>query len=104
MPIYEYKCAECGVFEATQRITEDPLGKCPTCQRKVRKLISNTSFQLKGSGWYVTDYGRGKDSNGDKGETTAKDGKDSSDSASSTGGKASEKSSSGDSAAANASQ
>ena len=104
MPIYEYKCAECGVFEATQRITEDPLGECPTCQRKVRKLISNTSFQLKGSGWYVTDYGRGKDSNGDKGEGTAKDGKDSSDSASSTGGKASEKSSSGDSAAANASQ
>lgn len=111
MPIYEYNCAECGVFETTQRITEDPLEDCPTCQRKVRKLISNTSFQLKGSGWYVTDYGRGKDSNGDKGEGTAKDGKDSSDSASSTGGKASEtggkaseKSSSGDSAAANASQ
>ena len=104
MPIYEYNCAKCGVFEATQRITEDPLEDCPTCQRKVRKLISNTSFQLKGSGWYVTDYGRGKDSNGDKGEGTAKDGKDSSDSASSTGGKASEKSSSGDSAAANASQ
>ena len=107
MPIYEYKCAECGVFEATQRITEDPLKKCPTCQSKVRKLISNTSFQLKGSGWYVTDYGRGKASNGDKGdkgEGASSEGKDSSDSASSTGSKTSEKPSSGDSAAANASQ
>ena len=104
MPIYEYKCAECGVFEATQRITEDPLEECPTCQGKVRKLISNTSFQLKGSGWYVTDYGRGKGSNGDKGEGAAGEGKDSSDSASSTGGKTSEKSSSGDGATANASQ
>ena len=103
MPIYEYKCAECGVFEATQRITEDPLEECPTCRGKVRKLISNTSFQLKGSGWYVTDYGRGKGSNGDKGESTDNDGKGSSDSASSTGGKTSEKSSSGDGAAANAS-
>lgn len=59
MPIYEYRCEKCGDFEVTQRITEDPLKKCPTCKRKVRKLISNTSFQLKGSGWYITDYGRG---------------------------------------------
>ncbi|MFN8643501.1 MAG: zinc ribbon domain-containing protein [Candidatus Binatia bacterium] len=58
MPIYEYRCEKCGDFEVTQRITEDALKKCPTCRRKVRKLISNTSFQLKGSGWYVTDYGR----------------------------------------------
>jgi putative FmdB family regulatory protein len=57
MPIYEYECPKCGEFEITQRITEDPLKKCPTCKSKVRKLISNTSFQLKGSGWYVTDYG-----------------------------------------------
>jgi putative FmdB family regulatory protein len=62
MPIYEYQCEKCGEFEITQRITEPPLKKCPTCKRKVRKLISNTSFQLKGSGWYVTDYARkGKD-------------------------------------------
>jgi putative FmdB family regulatory protein len=69
MPIYEYRCEKCGDFEVTQRITEDPLKKCPTCKRKVRKLISNTSFQLKGSGWYVTDYARaGKDKGGaDKG-------------------------------------
>ncbi|MBX3026450.1 zinc ribbon domain-containing protein [bacterium] len=69
MPIYEYRCEKCGDFEVTQRITEDPLKKCPTCRRKVRKLISNTSFQLKGSGWYITDYARkgagGKDAGGE---------------------------------------
>ena len=56
MPIYEYGCDKCGTFEVSQRITEKPLRRCPTCKGKVRKLISNTSFQLKGSGWYVTDY------------------------------------------------
>lgn len=58
MPIYEYQCQKCGTFETTQRITEEPLSKCPTCKGKVKKLISNTSFQLKGTGWYVTDYAR----------------------------------------------
>ena len=56
MPVYEYECDRCGVFEATQRITQSPLKKCPTCKSKVHKLISQTSFQLKGTGWYVTDY------------------------------------------------
>ena len=64
MPIYEYECGKCGVFEHSQRIVDPALTKCPTCRRKVRRLISNTSFQLKGSGWYVTDYARG----GKKGE------------------------------------
>jgi len=59
MPIYEYECPSCGEFEVTQRITEEPLKRCPHCKkRKVRKLMSNTSFQLKGSGWYITDYAR----------------------------------------------
>ena len=68
MPIYEYRCEKCGDFEQTQRISDPALDRCPTCRRKVRRLISNTSFQLKGSGWYVTDYARagrnagGKDS------------------------------------------
>jgi len=62
MPVYEYQCQKCGTFETTQRITEEPLSKCPTCKGKVKKLISNTSFQLKGTGWYITDYARkGKD-------------------------------------------
>jgi putative FmdB family regulatory protein len=65
MPIYEYNCQKCGTFETTQKITEKPLSKCPTCKGKVKKLISNTSFQLKGTGWYVTDYARKGESNGD---------------------------------------
>lgn len=65
MPIYEYDCQKCGTFETTQKITDKPLAKCPTCKGKVKKLISNTSFQLKGTGWYVTDYARKGKSNGD---------------------------------------
>src|SRR5215470_11380982 len=69
MPIYEYECGKCGVFEISQRISEAALTKCPTCRRKVRRLISNTSFQLKGSGWYVTDYARGGKNGAKSGET-----------------------------------
>ncbi|MDR0311725.1 MAG: zinc ribbon domain-containing protein [Acidobacteriota bacterium] len=57
MPRYEYECAECGkVFEAFQKINDDPLTECKFCKGKVEQLISQTSFQLKGGGWYVTDY------------------------------------------------
>ena len=65
MPIYEYNCQKCGTFEVTQRIIEKALTKCRTCKSKVKKLISNTSFQLKGTGWYITDYARKGQSNGD---------------------------------------
>jgi len=71
MPIYEYQWQKCGTFEITQRITEKPLNKCPTCKGRVKKLISNTSFQLKGTGWYVTDYAR-KGQGDSKGENGAK--------------------------------
>ena len=67
MPIYEYRCEHCGDFEEMQRITDPPLGRCPKCRRKVKRLISNTSFQLKGTGWYVTDYARSGGANGGKG-------------------------------------
>ena len=78
MPIYEYRCEKCGDFEQTQRISDPPLDRCPTCRRKVRRLFSNTSFQLKGSGWYVTDYARagknaGKDAAKDGAKDSAKD-------------------------------
>jgi putative FmdB family regulatory protein len=83
MPIYEYNCQKCGTFETTQKITEKPLTRCPTCKGKVKKLISNTSFQLKGTGWYVTDYARkengkgaGKGENGAKSSTESKESKD----------------------------
>jgi putative FmdB family regulatory protein len=72
MPIYEYRCDNCGQFEIMQKITERPLKRCPTCQSKVTKLISNTSFQLKGSGWYITDYAR-RDGAGGNGKGKATD-------------------------------
>lgn len=58
MPIYEYKCAKCGVVEVMQGIKEAPLKKCPNCKSKVERMISSSSFVLKGSGWYATDYGK----------------------------------------------
>jgi putative FmdB family regulatory protein len=58
MPIYEYRCEKCGKeFEAWQRISDDPIGNCSECGGTARKLISQSTFVLKGSGWYVTDYG-----------------------------------------------
>jgi putative FmdB family regulatory protein len=57
MPVYEYKCTKCGEqFEVTQRITDTPLTICNICGGELKRLITNTSFVLKGSGWYVTDY------------------------------------------------
>jgi putative FmdB family regulatory protein len=59
VPIYEYHCMKCGeTFEAFQKITDKPLAECRYCRGKVEKLISQSSFQLKGSGWYLTDYAR----------------------------------------------
>ena len=62
MPIYEYRCDKCEhEFEAEQRITEEPLRICPKCRaRKLRRLISQTSFVLKGGGWYSDLYGSSK--------------------------------------------
>ena len=57
MPIYEYQCSKCSeVFEAFQKISDDPLTECKFCHGRVEKIISQSSFQLKGSGWYLTDY------------------------------------------------
>jgi putative FmdB family regulatory protein len=57
MPIYEYQCDSCGrQFEVMQRMTEPLLASCERCGGQVRRLISQTSFVLKGGGWYVTDY------------------------------------------------
>ncbi len=57
MPIYEYKCTECGnEIEVLQKMSDDPLSKCESCDGELKKLITSTSFVLKGTGWYVTDY------------------------------------------------
>lgn len=57
MPIYEYQCQKCGhQLEKRQSISDKPLSRCPICKGKLEKQWSQTSFQLKGSGWYVTDY------------------------------------------------
>jgi len=63
MPIYEYRCTSCGdEFESIQKVNSRPLRKCKQCNGKVEKLISRSSFQLKGGGWFINDYagtGRG---------------------------------------------
>lgn len=90
MPIYEYRCAKCGDFDVSQKITESPLKKCPKCKSKVSKLISSPAFHLKGSGWYVTDYaGKGKKEGGAKSESSSSSSESSSSSDSSKGESAS---------------
>jgi putative FmdB family regulatory protein len=57
MPIYEYECVDCGKkFEIFQKMSEEPLKECKVCKGRLNRLISLCSFQLKGTGWYVTDY------------------------------------------------
>lgn len=57
MPIYEYECRKCKAHtEVMQKMTDKPLTKCRKCGGRLEKQWSSTSFQLKGSGWYVTDY------------------------------------------------
>jgi putative FmdB family regulatory protein len=77
MPLYEYKCAKCGeVFEVMQKFAEAPLTTHRTCGGAVERLISSPALQFKGSGWYITDYAKGKGGgNGAKsgGESASKD-------------------------------
>ena len=88
MPIYEYECTKCGKLEeALQHFSDKPLTKCRSCAGKLQKLISQTTFHLKGTGWYVTDYanksastpkpsskdGKSKDAKSKSADTTASD-------------------------------
>jgi putative FmdB family regulatory protein len=77
MPIYEYRCSQCGhELEALQRLSEAPLVNCPACGKDaLTKLVSAAGFQLKGSGWYATDFrgsGSGKKKDADKPAAEAK--------------------------------
>jgi putative FmdB family regulatory protein len=64
MPIYEYECKACGArFEQIQKFSDPPLEICRQCgERAVQKLLSSPAIQFKGSGWYITDYARSKQS------------------------------------------
>lgn len=81
MPIYEYQCQKCEhTFEEWQKDFTERTIACPECGGDSQRLISNTAFILKGSGWYVTDYarngGNGKNGNGkaeQKAETSKKE-------------------------------
>lgn len=57
MPVYEYECKVCEkVFEVQQKMSDDPISNCPDCKATVTKLMSMSSFQLKGGGWYADGY------------------------------------------------
>ena len=81
MPIYEYECRACGhQFEEWQKMSDSPVRKCPSCgKRKVERLVSLSAFHLKGSGWYVTDYGGKNSGNKPAGEGSSSSDSDSSD-------------------------
>src|SRR5437660_1501598 len=68
MPIYEYKCQQCGAqFEKRQSVSDAPLTTCEKCHGKLEKQWSLSGFQFKGAGWYVTDYaGKDKGSSSEK--------------------------------------
>lgn len=86
MPLYEYACTACGqAFEITQKFSDPVLKDCPQCGKPaLEKQISNTSFQLKGGGWYKTDYKK-SDSSGTASKATPSSSTDSKPEGSGTG-------------------
>ena len=77
MPIYEYVCQKCKHhLEIMQKMSDKPLTRCPECRGKLEKVFSQTSFQFKGSGWYITDYARKgtSESSGASDESSSSDG------------------------------
>jgi putative FmdB family regulatory protein len=93
MPIYEYRCTSCQTeLEKLQKISDPPLVECPECGKDTLvKLISASSFRLKGSGWYETDFKTGSKKNGAAEESTAKTDTDSSSAPTEVGNKAAPK-------------
>ncbi len=73
MPIYEYKCKECDHrLEKIQKMSDDPLKDCPSCGKPgLSKIVSASSFKLKGTGWYETDFKGGSKKPESKPETAA---------------------------------
>ncbi len=72
MPVYEYECKECKkVFEIQQKMADDPLTICPECEGELTKLMSMSSFQLKGGGWYADGYASNSSSSSAKSSAPA---------------------------------
>ncbi|MBV9761981.1 MAG: zinc ribbon domain-containing protein [Acidobacteriaceae bacterium] len=74
MPLYEYRCEQCGeLFEVMQKFSDEPLTRHDKCGGVVERLVSAPALQFKGSGWYITDYAKGGSSsasgNGEKGKS-----------------------------------
>jgi len=73
MPLYEYECFVCGHrFERIQRFSDLPASECPSCGGAVRRLLGVPALQFKGSGFYITDYGKGNGS-GSRSSSSAKE-------------------------------
>lgn len=104
MPIYEYQCQSCGHnLEALQKISDEPLTRCPQCQKDaLKKLVSAAGFRLKGSGWYETDFKSGSKKNLSENESS-KSSSNGSSSSSSTGSTSDSSSSKTDSKTASSS-
>lgn len=87
MPLYEYECEACAHrFEVIQKFSDAPISVCPKCGGAVHKLLSSPAIQFKGSGFYLTDYGRGTGSKSE-GSANTKAGKNDSGGSSSDSGK-----------------
>jgi putative FmdB family regulatory protein len=88
MPIYEYRCERGHTFEVMQRMTDDPISSCSTCEAPVQRVFHPVAVHFKGSGFYNTDYGKKKGSSSSEtgSETKSSDSKPSSDSKSKDSG------------------
>jgi putative FmdB family regulatory protein len=72
MPLYEYQCFVCSQrFERIQKVSAEPVSTCPSCGGSVRRLLGSPALQFKGSGWYVTDYGKSNTSAPARGDSPA---------------------------------
>ena len=92
MPIYEYRCEQGHTFEVMQRMTDDPVVSCQTCEAPVQRVFHPVAVHFKGSGFYNTDYGTRKRAR-EKGEAGEGGGSDSKSSSDSKGGSDSKSSS-----------
>ncbi len=98
MPIYEYRCDDGHTFEVRQRMADDPVETCVSCERPVQRVFSPVAVHFKGSGFYSTDYGKrkgGESSEGDGGGSDKSEGGESKKSGDG-GGSSEQKGSSGD--------